>query len=197
MVFFKKLFAPARPIHSSFHILETTRAILLRKIRFSDTSLIITWLTCNHGKIKTVAKGALRPKGPFAGILDLFFDCEISFARSSKTELHTLREARLCHTRDSLRHDYPRLALASYFIELLEFATEHDHPAPELYDLLTRALTHLDEKPATQHALLHFERELNRLLGIAQPETTPIIAFARAHHRIPTTRAGLLKILSD
>ena len=175
--------------------METTRAILLRKTRLSDTSLIVTWLTLDHGKIKTVAKGALRTKSPFAGILDLFFDCEIAYARSKKTELHTLREVRLCHTRDGLRRDYPRLALASYFIELLELATEHDHPAPELHDLLTRALAHLDEKPATQRALLHFERELTRHLGIAQPDTTPIIAFGRAHHRIPAARAGLLKTL--
>ena len=175
--------------------MENTRAILLRKTRLSDTSLIVTWFTLEHGKIKTVAKGALRPKSAFAGVLDLFFDCEISFARSAKSELHTLREARLCQTRDGLRRDYPRLALASYFIELLELATEHDHPAPELYDLLSRALAHLDEKPATQRALLHFEREITRHLGIAQPEVTPIVAFGRAHHRIPAARPGLLKTL--
>ncbi len=173
--------------------METTRAILLRKTRLSDTSLIVTWFTLEHGKIKTVAKGALRPKSAFAGVLDLFFDCEISFARSAKSELHTLREARLCQTRDGLRRDYPRLALASYFIELLELATEHDHPAPELHDLLSRALAHLDEKPATQRALLHFEREITRHLGIAQPEVAPIVAFGRAHQRIPAAHHGLLK----
>lgn len=150
-----------------------------------------------HGKVKTVAKGALRPKSSFAGVLDLFYDCEITFARSAKSELHSLREARLCDTRDGLRRDYPRLALASYFVELLELATEHDHPAPDLYDLLNRALAHLDQKPATKRALLHFERELTRMLGIAQPETTPIIAFGHAHQRIPSTRPGLLKTLTE
>ena len=175
--------------------LESTAAILLRKTRFSDTSLIVTWFTLAHGKIKTVVKGALRPRSRFAGVLDLFFECEITFARSTKSELHSLREAALCDARDGLRRDYACLSLCSYFVELLEIATEHDHPAPEIYGLLSRALRHLDQKPATQRALLHFESEFTQMLGIAQPGVSPIIAFGRAQNRIPAVRAGLLKTL--
>lgn len=175
--------------------MESTLAILLRKTRFSDTSLIITWFTLAHGKLKTVAKGALRPKSRFAGTLDLFFECEIGFARSAKSELHTLREATLRDSRERLRLDYTRVALAAYFVELIEQVTELEHPAEDLYDLLQRALAHLGEKPASQKALLYFERELARMLGIQNPAITPILAIGRAYHRIPTVRAGLLKTL--
>jgi DNA repair protein RecO (recombination protein O) len=175
--------------------LETTPAILLRKIRFGDTSLIVTWFTLAHGRIKTVVKGALRPKSRFSGVLDLFFECEISFARSARTELHTLREAVLLDAREGLRRDYARVALASYCVELMELATEPEHAAPELFDLVLRAFRHLDTHPATQRALLHFEAELARLLGIQQPGITPIIALGRAYHRIPHARPGLLKML--
>jgi DNA repair protein RecO (recombination protein O) len=175
--------------------LETTPAILLRKTRFGDTSLIITWFTQAHGRLKTVVKGALRPKSKFAGVLDLFFECEISFARSAKSELHTLREAALRDAREGLRRDYARVALASYFVELIETATEPEHTAPEIFDLLLRALRHLDEKPASRRALLHFETELVKMLGIQHPRLTPIVAFGRAYHRIPNARPGLLKML--
>ena len=93
--------------------METTTAILLRKTKLSDTSLIITWFTEGHGKLKTVAKGARRPKSPFAGKLDLFFDAEISFARSKKSELHTLREVVLKNPREGLRKEYRRVQLAA------------------------------------------------------------------------------------
>lgn len=176
-------------------LLQTTAAILLRKTRFSDTSLIVTWFTKDLGKIKTIAKGALRPKSRFAGTLDLFFDCEISIARSTRSELHTLREAMLNDPREGLRREYRSVALASYFVELIEITTEPEHPAPELYDLLLRAFAHLDVKPATQRALLHFERELARMMGIQHPELTPIVAIGRAHHRVPSARSGLLKLL--
>src|SRR6266540_772686 len=48
--------------------MESTEAILLRKRKFSDTSLIVSWCTESLGCIQTVAKGARRPKSPFAGI---------------------------------------------------------------------------------------------------------------------------------
>lgn len=167
----------------------------MRKTRFGDTSLIVTWLTAEHGRLKTVVKGALRPKSRFAGVLDLFYECEISYARSAKSELHTLREAALQNAREGMRADYPRVALASYCVELMELATEPEHEAPELFDLLGRLLRHLDEKPASQRAMVHFETELARMLGIAHPNLTPIVAIGRAYHHIPSARPGLLKML--
>jgi DNA repair protein RecO (recombination protein O) len=171
---------------------QTTAAILLRKTRFSETSLIVTWFTRDWGRLKTIVKGALRPKSRFAGTLDLFFDCEITIARSAKSELHTLREAALRDAREGLRTDHRRVALASYFVELIELTTEPEHPAPELYDLLQRAFGFLDQNPAEPRALLHFESELARLLGIAHPELSPIVAIGRAYHRIPSSRETCL-----
>src|SRR6266478_1179930 len=57
--------------------MESTAAILLRKRKFSDTSLIVSWCTESLGCIQTVAKGARRAKSPFAGRLDLFFEADI------------------------------------------------------------------------------------------------------------------------
>jgi len=171
---------------------QSTAAILLRKTRFSETSLIVTWFTRDHGRLKTVVKGALRPKSRFAGVLDLFFDCDISIARSAKSDLHTLREAGLRDARAGLRTDHRRVAMASYFVELFELTTEPEQSAPELYDLLQRAFGFLDQNPAEPRALLHFESELARLLGIAHPELSPIVAIGRAYHRIPGARARCL-----
>ncbi len=190
-----RLSRPPHPAHPRPRFVETTPAILIRKIRFGDTSLIVTWFTAAHGKLKTLAKGALRPKSRLAGTLDLFFDCEISFSRSAKSDLHSLRECALTDPRDGLRREYPRLALASYFVELMDDLTELEHPAADLFDLLRRALSHLGEKPASRRALLHFESELARLLGIQNPDTSPIMALARACHRIPAAREGLLQSL--
>src|SRR5437763_16279279 len=75
--------------------MESTEAILIRKRKFSDTSLIVSWCTDSFGCVQTVAKGARRLKSPFAGKLDLFFEAEISIVRSRKTDLHTLTEVEL------------------------------------------------------------------------------------------------------
>ncbi len=169
--------------------------MLLRKTKLTETSLIITWFSAAHGKIKTVAKGARQAKSCFAGQLDLFFDCEIDLARSKKSDLHILREVVVKNPHAALRQDYPRVATASYFVELIELTTETDHPAPELYDLLRRAFDFLSLNPASKRALLHFESELARLLGVTHPEVTAAVALGRTYHRLPDARPGLLKTL--
>ncbi|MBV9299267.1 MAG: DNA repair protein RecO, partial [Verrucomicrobia bacterium] len=111
---------------------ESLNGVLLRRIRYSETSLILTWFTDLHGKIKTIAKGALRQSSVFAGKLDLFFQCDLLLTFSRKTELHLLREVSIKATFERIRTDYLKTTVASYFVELVEKVTELEHPAPEV-----------------------------------------------------------------
>lgn len=177
--------------------MESSPAILLRRTKLSETSWIVTWLTRDCGKIKTVAKGARRPKSPFAGKLDLFFEADVQFVRSKKSDLHILKELALLATCEGLRLSFARLQLASYFVELIELVTEPEHAAPELFELLQRALKYLNSGAPTKRALLHFEVELTRLLGIAgEDRVTAPIALGRVYGRLPAERAALLKSLT-
>jgi DNA repair protein RecO (recombination protein O) len=176
--------------------MESSVAILLRRTKLSETSLIVTWLTETHGLIKTVAKGARRPKSPFAGRLDLFFEADVQFLRSKRSELHTLRELALRATHDAVRQSYLRLEVGAHFVELIELTSVTDHPIPEVFDLLRRALGFLDTQEPSRRALLHFERELAKSLGLvddAHPD--PIRAIAHLTHRLPSGRVDLLRRL--
>jgi DNA repair protein RecO (recombination protein O) len=176
--------------------MNLTSAILLRRTRLSDTSWIITWLTESQGRLKTAAKGARRPRSSFAGKLDLFFLEEIAYTPSRKSDLHTLREVSLIDPFPGLRADFVRTELSAYFVELIELVTEPEHPVPELFDLLLRALRYLDTGQPNLRSLLHFESELVRLLGIhGQPNVTPAVAIGRAYHSVPFVRASLVKKL--
>lgn len=169
----------------------------MRRIRLGDTSWIISWLTEAHGRLKTVAKGARRPRSTFSGKLDLFFVGEISYAPSRRSDLHALREVLLVQPFDRLRTDFLRTELAAYFVELIELVTEAEHPVPELFDLLLRALGYLNTRRPTVRALLHFESELARLLGIhGQVGATSAIAIGRAYDAIPSVRPALLQRLT-
>ena len=63
---------------------EVLNGILLRRIRYSDTSLILTWFTDLHGKVKSMAKGALKQNSAFAGKIDLFFHCDLLLSFSTR-----------------------------------------------------------------------------------------------------------------
>ena len=45
---------------------DKTLAIVLRVIDFSESSCVVTLFTRDFGKLTGLAKGARRPKGPFA-----------------------------------------------------------------------------------------------------------------------------------
>lgn len=175
--------------------MQSTPATLIRLTRLTETSLIVHWFTQTHGLIKTVAKGARRPKSPFAGQLDLFFSGDITFQHARRGELHALREVFIRHWREGLRHNYGATLLAAYCCQLLETAVEPEHPAPELHDLLGRALDHFAATPPSLRALHHFERELARLLGISQPRQAPDLALRAALGSLPASRGELLERL--
>jgi DNA repair protein RecO (recombination protein O) len=117
-------------------MLENTKGLVLRTRRLTETSLIVNWLTPDSGRISTVAKGALRPKSSFRGKLDLFFLAEFAFARSRRSDLHTLREMTLLETHPFLRTELQALRQASYCAALLEQTTETDTPLPGMFEMM-------------------------------------------------------------
>ena len=176
--------------------MQSTAAIVIRLTRLTDTSLIVHWFTADNGLIKTVAKGALRPKSNFAGKLDLFFGAEIAITRARRGELHILREVSLTHWREGLRKSYTATLLAAYCCQLLELAVEPEHPDPQLHHLLLRALDHINTAPASIRALRHFEAELSQMLGVSQKQTDASISLHDALGTLPAVRNELIERLS-
>lgn len=172
--------------------MERSLGIIIRLTKLTETSLIVHWCTQENGLIKTVAKGARRPKSSFAGKLDLFFYGDLSWVRSRKSELHTLREVVITDYSENLRKKYTDLLVASYFGELLAHVVEPDHPVPELYDLLHRGITYLGEKGADMRGLLHYEKEMARLLGVAHQKASASMALENAFGSLPRGRQACL-----
>jgi DNA repair protein RecO (recombination protein O) len=157
----------------------------------TDTSLIVHWLTEDHGLVRTVAKGARRPKSVFSGRLDLFFGGEIQYQRAKRGDLHALREVMIDQWREGLRVSYVSLLLAGYWCRLLGAVLEPEHPDPELYGLLARGLNHVEADGPSRRALLHFEKELIRLLGMAH-DSRPAADILRENlGKLPETRDEL------
>lgn len=174
----------------------TTRAILTRLTKLTETSLIVHWFTQDAGLVKTVARGARRPKSPFAGKLDLFFAGEISVAKSRSGSLDTLREVAIGDFRDGLRKSWPATLAAGYFCQLAEAVVEPWHPEPEIFDLLGRALGHLEGTPPSLRALRFFEAELARHLGISGHARQAEAALREALGSLPAGRVRILELLS-
>jgi len=148
-------------------MIESANGFILRTRPLTETSLIVSWLTPDFGRIATVARGARRPKSSFAGKLDLFYLADFSLQRSRRSELHTLREVSLRETNGALRRELSYLQQASYCAALIEQATETETPLPAVFELLRGLLAHLPRQPPQLQTILAFEFKLLHELGIS------------------------------
>jgi DNA repair protein RecO (recombination protein O) len=150
---------------------ERATGVILRVRSLTDTSLIVLWLTAEHGRLATVAKGARRNKSPFRGQLDLFYEGEFSFVRSRRSELHTLREVKVTQTHAGLREEMALLQQASYCAMLIEQTTETETELPFLFNQFTGLLGELPKHPTLPQTIFAFEMKLLGDLGL-QPVLT-------------------------
>lgn len=148
---------------------ESANGIILRTRPLTETSLIVHWLTPELGRVATVAKGARRPKSPFAGKLDIFYAGEFSFSRSRSSDLHNLREVKLRETHAAIRTDLGRLQQAAYAAAFIEQATETETPLAEVYRLVGGFLEWLCAHKLGTTGIFALELKLLYVLGL-EPE---------------------------
>ncbi len=146
---------------------EKCAGLVLRIRPLKESSLIIHWLTPEYGRLATAANGARRAKSPFCGKLDLFFEANITFRRSRRTDLHTLTEVNLAKPHAVVRKDVVKLRLMAYATHFIEQVTEVETPLLGIHAIMTTLLDHL-ACAATRPALVYaLEMKLLNELGIA------------------------------
>lgn len=161
-------------------MIEAATGMVLRAHPLTETSLIIHWLTPKFGRIKTVAKGARRPKSAFRGKLDLFYLADFSFSRSLRSDLHNLREVSVRESLPGIRRDLAYVLQASYCAMLIEQTCESDTPLPEIFELMNLFLHFLPAQPPSALLVLAFEIRLLAELGLMpEPGATRLSTPAR------------------
>jgi len=172
---------------------QTVRGFIVGRMPFGNTSLIVRCLSQQAGRLTFMAKGAARPKSPFAGVIDLFYLADLLYQPARTGEMHTLREVKLIEAHLGLRRSYANLIAAQYFAALIETITESGTPVKEEFELFARALTYLCETDISWRAVERFEQRILALAGVARADHDLPRAFHTLHHKVPTLRDDLLK----
>ncbi len=121
--------------------LEKTEGIVVRKIRWHETSNIITSYTKDFGKIKLLAKGVFRPKSKLSGSLELFSLVAFVFYKKEKTELYTLGSADLLKSFSGISGDIKKYAICSAGMELLDKLITGEESNPRIFELSLKFLS--------------------------------------------------------
>lgn len=147
-------------------MIESATGIILRTQPLTETSLIVQWLTPAFGRMSTVAKGARRPRSPYSGKLDLFYEADFLFSRSRRGELHTLREVSLRRTNAALRKDILKLRQAAYAAAFIVQATETETPLGTVFELYQNFLEAVAAHKPVLQIIFAFELKMLRELGL-------------------------------
>lgn len=146
---------------------EQTTALVLRTVEFSETSLVVTLMTKDFGRVSALAKGARRPKGPFEGSLDLLSVCRVVVIRKHSESLDLLTEAKLLRRFRGAERSLERVYAGYYIAEMLRLLTDDNDPHPNVYDLALQTLDEIDGNGEVASSLAFFDAQALRMLGHA------------------------------
>ena len=114
-----------------------TPAFVLRRVRWSDSSLILTLYSIDFGRVSAMVRGALRPNSKFQGRMELFSLGEFHLARREGRDLDTAIEVNVVNHNQALRSDFRAFSGAGLFTEwLLSVVNYGNEPSGPVYRLL-------------------------------------------------------------
>lgn len=121
------------------------KVIILRKIKYGESDLILHALSSNGGRINFIAKGALKSRKRFGGgILEPLHLLKVNYSERSGDSpdlLHWLEEAVILDDFAALKTDYDRLEVAFSFLQTFSKVVQEGlEEGPQLFDLLGHAL---------------------------------------------------------
>ena len=145
---------------------HNTEGICLRRVDYSETSQVATFLVPDAGRPGFIAKGAKRaPKKGIKRGFDLLCRYELSYTRRPHGSLHNLLNWQLVESFQGIRSSLERIMHGYAATELmLNFAIE-EQPCPHLYSTFLDTLRRFASGRDCGTALLLLEMETLRLDG--------------------------------
>ena len=122
-----------------------TRAIVLHRFPYSDSSFIVKVLTEESGIVSFIVKGGKKKESPFRGALDPLALSEVVFRQNPNTELQFIKEATLLDWHKDLRNDLLSLAKAQVITEMILRYAPQGVPLQEEFERLEQSLREFNE----------------------------------------------------
>tara|TARA_B110000977_G_C10996673_1_gene462160 strand:- start:429 stop:1154 length:726 start_codon:yes stop_codon:yes gene_type:complete len=154
--------------------MQRSRAIVLNKINYSETSIIIKIYTEEEGLLSFIVKGIRGKKGKLRmaqfQALNLI---EIDYNTSSKSELRFLLDLKISEPFSDLLFDPIKRAIALFIAELIQNCIKEEEQNHELFLFLHQSIHWLDlSKDSCTHFHIAFMMKLTKYLGFAPMENS-------------------------
>lgn len=160
--------------------MKSGKFIILRKIKYAESDLILHALSSEGEKLSFLARGALKSKKRFGGgVLEPLHFCEFHYRISSgEGKLNILNEAGIINDFPGLRSDYERLSFGLKILESVsKVSLEGDTESTRLFQLIGHALSYLEQTENLEIFQLQFYLKFLLQQGVlsAEPWMVPFI----------------------
>ncbi len=126
-------------------MLLSSKAIVLNRILYSDSSLIFRVFTEDYGKITILAKGVLRPKNIIGSLIEPSNHLHIQYYNKSNRNIQILKDASFVNQYLSIRSHFTNIIISLAIVEIIDKVTLESNPYPILYKLCWRTLEKLND----------------------------------------------------
>ncbi|MGA2650249.1 MAG: DNA repair protein RecO [Terracidiphilus sp.] len=143
----------------------TSDAVVLRTWPVQEADLVVSFFTRDYGRLKGIAKSALKSRKRFGGALEPMTVARAWFAERPRQELVRLDQLEIVSSPLSAPVDHVRVAVLSFFAELLDEALPEHDPQETVFRLLLAVLEQTTiEQPWMP--LTYFSLWMTRLMGL-------------------------------
>ncbi len=112
--------------------------IVLREIRYKDTSKILTIYTKEHGKISAMARGAYKARSGLIANTQLFSHNEYEVYKGKN--FHYINQGHIIDSFYSIREKMERVSYGYYMLEMIDKSIEEEQKSKKIFLLLEKAL---------------------------------------------------------
>lgn len=121
-------------------MLAKTRGLVLKEIKYRDTSAICSLYTRDFGKISIILKGGRNPKNRLSGLFITGNLLEVVLYRTGNRNLSPVREARIINSPMASEPDLDRFSTLYRIIDIVRNTTGSGEKSPRLFDALSQAI---------------------------------------------------------
>jgi DNA repair protein RecO (recombination protein O) len=150
-------------------MLQKTRGIVLRSLKYGDTGIISTIYTEAYGRMSFIVQGTHGKKSSVKGnLLKQLFLLELEVDYRPGRELQRVKEMKNISPFGSIPFGISKSSQALFLAELLEKVLREEESRPELFEFLFRSIQMLDimEDGVSNYHLI-FLIQFTRFLGFA------------------------------
>lgn len=135
----------------------TDIAVCIRRWDYSETSQTVSLFCRSHGILRGIVKGAKRPKGKFAGGIDLLTHGQIVAILKPSSDLAIIAEWTLQEMYRGPRNNLDANRAGLYMADLVHHLLHEHDPHTKLFDEFSKSLSALDDAENISITLLNFQ----------------------------------------